>query len=360
MEHPDEGMIHAWLDDALAANEAAAFELHVRECASCSAAVAEARGFVAAASRIVSALDDVPGGVLPAGVAQSGETPATTQVTARTRAWWARPQMAAAALLVVVAGSVLVMPRGEDVGVFDAASDSVASGPSISPSVGFPGAGSPSAASPNAEASRAGAAFGSAAAQTAAAPALDARPLPAPVEAVADASARSANTAGKVASSARKAAGIAEQEALARALPARAEARREVAMSAPRSAPVATAPSPPTSPKVADSAIARDGALRALRTGVAGGTAAATSADGLGCYLSGDAALPLRFELRGVVQATIGGRVWFEAQAWPSTSDVSWRWATREAGTVDIQSISRGDTVTRRLRSTVRDSLGCR
>lgn len=69
--HPDEGTIHAWLDGALPADEAAALEAHVAGCAACASAVAEARGFLAAASRILGALDQVPGGVLP----QSAGTP---------------------------------------------------------------------------------------------------------------------------------------------------------------------------------------------------------------------------------------------------------------------------------------------
>jgi hypothetical protein len=56
--HLDEGTIHAWLDDALDAASAARVESHVAECAECSAAVAEARGLIAGASRVVRTLDD--------------------------------------------------------------------------------------------------------------------------------------------------------------------------------------------------------------------------------------------------------------------------------------------------------------
>src|SRR5436190_2209664 len=66
MQHLDEGTIHTWLDGALDASEAAGVERHVAECAQCAAAVAEARGFIAASARIVSSLDVVRGGVLPA------------------------------------------------------------------------------------------------------------------------------------------------------------------------------------------------------------------------------------------------------------------------------------------------------
>jgi len=64
-EHPDEGVIHAWLDDALDAAEAERLAAHVHSCPLCQARVAEARGLIAGASRIVAALDDVPAGTRP-------------------------------------------------------------------------------------------------------------------------------------------------------------------------------------------------------------------------------------------------------------------------------------------------------
>ena len=56
--HPDEGSIHAWLDDALDADEASRVALHVESCAECAGLVAEARGLIAGASRVVRLLDD--------------------------------------------------------------------------------------------------------------------------------------------------------------------------------------------------------------------------------------------------------------------------------------------------------------
>ena len=41
-EHPDEGLIHAWLDDALDAAEGERIAAHVRTCDECQARVAEA------------------------------------------------------------------------------------------------------------------------------------------------------------------------------------------------------------------------------------------------------------------------------------------------------------------------------
>lgn len=103
MEHPDEGQIHTWLDGQLREADATAMEAHVASCAECRAAVAEARGFVAAASRVVASLDDVPGGVIPK-VQRQAQRPR--------RAWWNRPQLAAAALVFVMTGGAIVAGLG--------------------------------------------------------------------------------------------------------------------------------------------------------------------------------------------------------------------------------------------------------
>jgi anti-sigma factor RsiW len=103
MQHIEEGRIHAWLDGELPAEEAAELEAHAAGCEECAAAVAEARGLIAASSRIVSALDAVPGNVLPF-------------VAPRKRAWYAKTQLRAAAAVVVVAGASLLVMRGRDGG----------------------------------------------------------------------------------------------------------------------------------------------------------------------------------------------------------------------------------------------------
>jgi hypothetical protein len=95
MQHLDEGTIHSWLDGALSAEEAARVSAHVEECPQCAAAVAEARGFIAASSRILTALDNVPKGVVPVGE------------RAKPRNWAA--WRAAAAVLVVALGSFAVL-----------------------------------------------------------------------------------------------------------------------------------------------------------------------------------------------------------------------------------------------------------
>lgn len=141
MRHPDESTIHAWLDGALDAVAAAAVEAHVAGCAECAAAVAEARGLIAASSRILSALDHVPGGVLP-GTARGKANPVTAltavaaaaphtargrQVPRRTRWRWGTPQLAAAAVLMLAVGSYAVLRSGgERVAVDDATAERAA------------------------------------------------------------------------------------------------------------------------------------------------------------------------------------------------------------------------------------------
>ena len=98
MQHPDEGTIHSWLDGALSPEQAVEMESHIAACPSCAAAVAEARGFIAASSRILTALDHVPRGVIPA--APGGKRDL--------RVFW----RAAAAMLVVAGGSLVVMREG--------------------------------------------------------------------------------------------------------------------------------------------------------------------------------------------------------------------------------------------------------
>jgi hypothetical protein len=94
MQHLDEGTIHSWLDGALSPEETARVEAHVRECQQCAAAVAEARGFIAASSRILTALDNAPRGVIPAAAPKRRIDPFVWRI---------------AATLLVVAGGTLVV-----------------------------------------------------------------------------------------------------------------------------------------------------------------------------------------------------------------------------------------------------------
>jgi putative zinc finger protein len=93
-QHLDEGMVHAWLDGQLSEAEALRVEAHVAACAACAAAVGDARGFLAASSRILTALDGVPSRVVP-------------QQRHRLRPW----QIRAAAAVVIAALGVTVVLR---------------------------------------------------------------------------------------------------------------------------------------------------------------------------------------------------------------------------------------------------------
>ncbi|MDQ2929483.1 MAG: zf-HC2 domain-containing protein [Gemmatimonadota bacterium] len=128
MQHLDEGMIHAWLDRELPPSEREVAEAHVATCDECKAAVAEARGFVAASSRILTALDAVPGGVLPA----SSESSVGGGARAPARFRLSRAWMAAAAVLVLSTATIIaIRPRGETpaMRVADASTEATATAP---------------------------------------------------------------------------------------------------------------------------------------------------------------------------------------------------------------------------------------
>ena len=136
MQHLDEGTIHAWLDGQLPREEALAVEAHVAECRQCADAVAEARGLIAASSRILTALDSVPGEVVPkqssfraeieaaraeavADAAADALVPLELVARRPRRRWFNGASLAAAAAIVVAIGTVTVMQRsGRDMGLF--------------------------------------------------------------------------------------------------------------------------------------------------------------------------------------------------------------------------------------------------
>lgn len=137
MPHPDEGLIHAWLDGELEPAEAARVSALVSNDPGWEAAAAEARGLIAASSRIAGSLDRVPGKIIP----RAKRAPRATR-------WW---MMRAAALVVVVAGAVTVARRaplevvppatvapagGASQPVSGATSDAAASRPTASTSAG--------------------------------------------------------------------------------------------------------------------------------------------------------------------------------------------------------------------------------
>ena len=104
--HPDEGTLHAYIDGELPSSEAAALELHVRGCERCAASLAEARGFVAAASRAISALDEAPSSGAPAAAAAINVRSRHAQPRRRL---FRVPFARAAALLLLAGGTAVVV-----------------------------------------------------------------------------------------------------------------------------------------------------------------------------------------------------------------------------------------------------------
>lgn len=118
MQHLDEGTIHAWLDGALSTAEASRVEQHVAQCAECADMVADARGLIAGASRIVSALDVVPGGVIP-------KPGAAAPTRSAWRALRLSPLRAALAATLMIAAASLLVVRADRKEIAESASDTV-------------------------------------------------------------------------------------------------------------------------------------------------------------------------------------------------------------------------------------------
>jgi len=122
MSRPDEGLIHTWLDGECSADEAAEIERLVATDPAWAAAVAEARGLIAASSRIVSALDAVPH-AMPAEERAAPDTaaiaPAAPEVPVRAP-YRVRPWMKMAAGVVLVVGTAYAV-REETRAVFKSA-----------------------------------------------------------------------------------------------------------------------------------------------------------------------------------------------------------------------------------------------
>lgn len=128
MQHLDEGTIHAWLDGALPADETTGVERHVAQCKECASLVAEARGMIAGASRIVSALDVVPGGVIPK------SSRAKSSSGSLWRALRLTPSRAAIAATLVIAASTVLTLRHDTPTKFVPAMPMNAPAPTVSAS----------------------------------------------------------------------------------------------------------------------------------------------------------------------------------------------------------------------------------
>lgn len=129
--HVTEESTYAWLDGALADADSDLVESHVQICFVCSAAVAEARGFIAASVRIMNAADLSPRNVVPhidvvrtaakiVALADQGNIStmrtrnnvSSTLLTPVLHRWYQRPAFSAAAtLLLLVGGAYYVTTR---------------------------------------------------------------------------------------------------------------------------------------------------------------------------------------------------------------------------------------------------------
>ena len=102
MSRPDEGLIHQWLDGECTPEESARIEHLVATDPAWAAAVAEARGLIAASARIVGALDAVPRAMPTQGTAPQGKAP--QRAAFRVPRW-----LGVAAAFVLVAGTAYVL-----------------------------------------------------------------------------------------------------------------------------------------------------------------------------------------------------------------------------------------------------------
>ena len=97
--HVDEGTVHAWLDGMFAADDASRVAAHVKRCSACADMVAEARGLMAGAVRVVGALDG------PLSAAASVRVAERRDVRVGRWAGW---------LAAAVLAGIVVWPRGQE------------------------------------------------------------------------------------------------------------------------------------------------------------------------------------------------------------------------------------------------------
>ncbi|MEO7522233.1 MAG: hypothetical protein ABIW79_10490, partial [Gemmatimonas sp.] len=202
--------------------------------------------------RIVSALDDVPGGVIPNDISNRVSNRGSDRAPRRSPnpSWWRRAGIAAAALLFVASGSVLVSRNGNETALWsDSASSAIARGPSATPSAAPAPAASTESSLPhvaNGVAEFRQSIRGTAT-DVAAAGAASAQDM------VAQGTNVQAEASGVAGASAVRDERLARRDGAVLNAPRLEPSRREAAMSAPASNPVAAAPPVVTSPVIAAS-----------------------------------------------------------------------------------------------------------
>src|SRR3954470_17132651 len=105
--HVDEGTIHAWLDGELDEAQAARIQAHIGRCGACAAHVAEARGLIAGATRVIGMLDDTPAPMIRPAV-----TPTAGTDLSAWRLLRVTPARASIAAMLVVAVGI-ALTRGQ-------------------------------------------------------------------------------------------------------------------------------------------------------------------------------------------------------------------------------------------------------
>ena len=112
--HPDEGTIHAWLDRQLDETSAATLEAHLQRCDECAERVAEARGLIAGASRILSSLDmdESPASHTPAVESWRPVVLPATKAS-RVRSFRLTPARSAIAAVLVVAVATAIVRENQ-------------------------------------------------------------------------------------------------------------------------------------------------------------------------------------------------------------------------------------------------------
>lgn len=110
----DDGEIHEWLDGELSAARVAELEALTHASPEFARRVAEARGLIAASSRILGALDEVPAGVLPRlSVAPTVVAKESDSGAVRVAHRWSVRRMSSIAALLMVGVTGVVIARRE-------------------------------------------------------------------------------------------------------------------------------------------------------------------------------------------------------------------------------------------------------